>query len=79
MFGLKVIYGDYVYCFFVEFIYFFCMLFGLMIELYDGIFVMDIGFDNVIVVDGLVVGRLFSFVGEMIKLFISGIYIVEDD
>lgn len=35
VFGFKLVFGDYVYCFFVELMYFFCMLLGVYIGLYD--------------------------------------------
>lgn len=35
VFGLKLVFGDYVYCLFVELIYLLCMLFGVYIGFYD--------------------------------------------
>lgn len=77
-FGLKLLYKDYVHCFFAEPTHSPCMLLGLMTEKQDEISVQEFGIDNVTDADGLAVGRPSGFVGKTLQNLISGVYTVED-
>lgn len=77
-FGLKLIFGDYVQCFFAEPTNSPCMLLGLMTGLHENISVADIGLDNKTVADGLAVGRPSGFVGKTLEQLISGSFTIKD-
>lgn len=78
-FGLKMLFGDAVHCFFAEPTHSCCMLLGMATGLQNGISVQDLGVDNLTIADGLAVGRASGFVGEMMTPFMSGCYSLQDD
>ncbi len=78
-FGLKLVYGDAVHCFFAEPTHAPCMMLGLVTGLQDKVCVQDFGIDNATAADGLAVGRASSFVGRTIEPFLSGSYTIADE
>lgn len=78
-YGLKLIFKDFVHCFFAEPTHSPGMLIGLMTGLHDQVAVQDFGIDNLTAADGLAVGRASGFVGKTLENLISGVYTVEDD
>ena len=78
-FGLKLLYGDNVHCFFAEPTHAPCMTLGLATGLHDSICVQDFGIDNHTAADGLAVGRPSRFVGRAVAPFLSGSYTVTDE
>jgi D-serine dehydratase len=79
-FGLKMVFGDNVHCFFAEPTYASSMLLGMATGLNSDISVQDLGVDNrSTIADGLAVGRPSRFVGRVMTPFISGCYSLEDN
>ncbi len=77
-FGLKMVFGDAVHCFFAEPTHSCCMMLGMATGLNSEISVQDLGIDNLTVADGLAVGRASGFVGGVMAPFMSGCYSLED-
>ncbi|RNF40655.1 D-serine ammonia-lyase [Planococcus salinus] len=77
-FGVKMLFGDHVHCFFVEPTHSPSVLIGLMTGLKEKVSVQDFGIDNLTEGDGLAVGRPSSFASSISEKLISGIYTLED-
>lgn len=77
-FGLKVLFGDAVHCFFAEPVEAPCMALGLITGRHDQISVYDIGLGVKTDADGLAVSRPSGFVGKFIMPLISGALTIED-
>lgn len=78
-FGLQLIFGSHVHCFFAEPEASPCMTLGLATGLHDAVSVYDIGLSNKTEADGLAVGRPSGFVGKIVEPFLKGSYTVSDD
>ena len=77
-FGLKLVFGDYVHCFFAEPTDSPCMLLGMMTGLHDNVSVHDFNLDNKTAADGLAVGTASGFVGKMMEPLLAGCYTIAD-
>lgn len=78
-FGLKELFGDNVYCFFVEPTQAPCMCLGMATGLHNDVCVQDIGLSGLTCADGLAVGRPSKFVGKTVRELVTGIFTVRDD
>lgn len=78
-FGLKMVFGEFVHCFFAEPTHSCCMLLGMATGRNHTLSVQDFGLDNRTAADGLAVGRPSGFVGKLMAPFISGCYSLSDD
>lgn len=77
-FGLKLLFGNNVHCFFVEPTQAPCMALGMITGLNNQICVQDIGLTGLTEADGLAVGRASGFVGNVMKKRLSGEFTVTD-
>ncbi len=77
-FGLKLVFGDAVHCFFAEPTHSPCMLLGMATGYHSRICVQDFGIDNRTIADGLAVGRASGFVGKFMEPILSGCFTVDD-
>ena len=77
-YGLKRIFKENVYIFFVEPILAPCMVLGMATELYENICVRDIGIYGLTHADGLAVGRASGLVSQLMKPILSRIFTLED-
>ncbi len=77
-FGLKHVFGDYVYCFFAEPVQAPCMTIGLITGKHDAVSVYDLGLHLHTDADGLAVSRPSRFVGRLVSSLISGCFTVND-
>ena len=78
-FGLKLIFGDNVHCYFAEPTHSPSVMLGMMTELHEQVSVQDFGLDNKTAADGLAVGRPSGHVGKTMEPLLSGIYTIEDE
>lgn len=78
-FGLKMLFGDAVHCFFAEPVDAPCMTLGLVTGKNDAVSVYDIGLSNRTSADGLAVGRPSAFVGKLMKGLLAGCFTMQDD
>ena len=77
-FGLKLVYGDAVRCYFAEPTHAPAMLLGLMTGKHNAVSVDDFGLDSRTAADGLAVGRPSGFVGKRLQHVIDGLFTVDD-
>ena len=78
-FGLKMIFGDNVHCFFAEPTHSCCMMLGMLTGEHNNLSVNDFGVDNKTIADGLAVGRASGFVGKQMYHFMDGCYSIADE
>jgi D-serine dehydratase len=78
-FGLKMLFGDAVHCFFAEPVEAPCVLLGLATGKNSEISVYDIGLTNNTLADGLAVGRASGFVGGIMQTLLAGAYTLKDE
>ena len=77
-FGLKLLYGDDVHCFFVEPVNCPCMLVGLETGEMNNICVQDVGLSGKTEADGLAVGRASGLICRMMNLLMAGEFTLDD-
>ena len=77
-FGLKLMFGDHVHCFFAEPTHSCCMMLGMATGKNSEVSVQDFGVDNLTIADGLAVGRASGFVGALMRPFMDGCYSLDD-
>ncbi|MDO6355534.1 D-serine ammonia-lyase [Caloramator sp. CAR-1] len=78
-FGLKHVFKDDVFCYFIEPTHSPCMLLGLVTGKHEKVHVNDYGIDNKTEADGLAVGSPSKLVSKIAEILIDGIYTIEDD
>ena len=77
-FGLKLMFGDHVRCFFAEPTGAPCMVLGMSTGLHDKISCSELGLSGATCADGLAVGRASGFVGKFIEPHLFGCYTLSD-
>ena len=77
-YGLKRIFKENAYVFFVEPTLSPCMVLGMETGLHEGISVRDIGITGITHADGLAVGRSSSLVGRIMDSILSGVFTLDD-
>lgn len=78
-FGLKLLYGNSVHCYFAEPVQAPCMLLGMATGLHEEISVQDIGLTGITIADGLAVGRSSGFISRAMDGLLDGCYTVKDE
>ncbi|QRX85130.1 D-serine ammonia-lyase [Glaciimonas sp. PAMC28666] len=78
-FGLKVLFGQHVHCFFAEPVASPCMLVQLASQQNLPLSVYDIGLDNRTEADGLAVGQASHLVSPLMAAQLSGVFTVSDE
>lgn len=78
-YGLKLIWGDHVHCFFVEPVQAPCMCIAMASGLGSSVCVQDYGLTGKTEADGLAVGRASQLVYDTMKHMVSGIFTVSDE
>jgi len=78
-FGLKMVFGNAVQCFFAEPVDAPCMTLGMATKKYAGISVYDIGLGNNTAADGLACPRSSAFVGKTLRHLLDGTFTVTDE
>ena len=78
-FGLKLVFGDAVHCFFAEPTHSPCFMLGMATGCHNKVCVQDFGIDNKTIADGLAVGRASGFAGQFMEPLLSGCYTVSDE
>ena len=77
-YGIKRIFKENAYVFFVEPTLAPCMVLGMATELYENICVRDLGICGLTHADGLAVGRASGLVSKIMDPILSGIFTLED-
>ena len=77
-YGIKRIFKENAYVFFVEPTLAPCMVLGMATELYENICVRDLGIYGLTHADGLAVGRASGLVSKIMNPILSGIFTLED-
>ncbi len=77
-FGLRMVFGDEVHCFFAEPTEAPCMTLGMVTGRHSGISVQDIGLTGITQADGLAVGRPSGFVGKLMEPLLDGTMTLTD-
>lgn len=77
-FGLRMIFGDYVHCFFAEPVEAPCVTLGMATGNKEHICVQDIGLTGKTIADGLAVGRPSGLVCRLMETMMSGAFTVDD-
>jgi len=78
-FGLKVLFGAHVHCFFAEPVQSPCALVQLAKGIDRPVSVYDLGLENKTEADGLAVGLMSQFVAKVMAPLLSGVFTVRDD